>query len=197
MRLFAILLFLGVFTSCDTETCNDLPESSIDYFPLTIGDKWEYRDHTREVTGIETINGIEYKLVEIKTYRADTLYSTHQTYFRLESGGKVYKVNNNKTGEFLFVNFSLTEGESWEYDSHLGNGDKWNVLVRPEVTFDFGNQKLDNCKPFFYDVPGWADEEQVYIFAKGIGEINNYSPAWGGSDTLQQAVINSIEFNFK
>jgi hypothetical protein len=194
--LLSIILLFGLIVSCDTDT-KYLPELGDDYFPLGVGDIWEYENQTRKVIGTESINGKEYKRVEVKYYRADTIYSTHEMYYRKKNGIKIYKVNHEKTGEFLFADFSREDGESWTYPANIGDDDNWNVTVRTDIDFDFGDLVLKNCKSFYYDVPNWADEEHVIIFAPGIGEISNVSLGWGLGDTLRKATINGIQYQFK
>jgi hypothetical protein len=194
--LLAILFIFALLVSCDNDDTYQFPNASNDYFPLHIGDTWEYKNHIRKVSVATTINNKEYVLITSDIFRADTLYDSREEFYRKENG-KVYKLYTDQSDEFLFVDFTLAEGETWKYKMQNMGDDQWNVTVQPKICFDFGQLVLDNCKPFYYDVPGWADEEQVYVFAPGIGEINNYSPAWGGSDTIQKAQINGITYQFK
>ena len=195
--LLSIILLFGLLVSCDTDTKYCLPESGDDYFPLGVGDIWEYENQTREVIGTESINGREYKRVEVKYYRADTVYSTHELYYRKKNVYKVYQVNNDKSDEFLFADFSRKDGESWTYDIQMRDEDKWNVTVRTDIDFDFGDLVLNNCKSFYYDVPNWVDEEHAITFAPGIGEISSVLLGCGLGDTLRKATINSVQYQFK
>lgn len=194
--LLAILFIFALLVSCDSDDTHHFPNASNDYFPLHIGDKWEYKNHIRKVSIATTINSKEYLLMLSEIYQADTLYDSREDFYRKENG-KVYKLYTDQSDEFLFVDFSLAEGESWTYDMQMNDDDQWNVTAQSEICFDFGQLVLEHCKPFYHDVPGWADEEQVYVFAPGIGEISNYSPAWGAGDTIQKAKINGIEYVFK
>lgn len=194
--LVAILFIFTLFTSCDSDEPYQFPNASNNYFPMHIGDSWEYPNHIRKVSAEVTINNKQYMLMVNEIYQADILYDSREDFYRVENG-KVYKLYTDQSDEYLFVDFTLAEGESWKYTGENISNDQWNVTVQEEISFDFGNTVLQKCKPFYYDIPGWADEEQVFVFAAGIGEINNYSPAWGSSDTIQKATINGITYQFK
>lgn len=195
-KLLAILFIFIAIVSCDKDPNVDkIPPSFNDYFPLQIGNTWEYKNHIRKVGVRSTINNKEYTLITSEIFRADTLYDTREDFYRVKNG-KVYKLYTDQSDEYLFADFTLSEGETWNYTKQNMNGDQWNVTVQEAIDFSFGNIVLQNCKPFCHDVPGWADEEQVFVFAPGIGEINNNSPAWGMGDTIQKAKINGIEYEF-
>ena len=194
--LLAILFIFVTIVSCDKDSNSDkIPTCFNDYFPLHIGDTWEYKNYICKASLSSTINNKEYTLITSEIFRADTLYDTREDFYRVVNG-KVYKLYTNQSDEFLFADFTLAEGESWKYTGENMNGDQWNVTVQEKIDFDFGNTVLHNCRPFYYDVPGWADEEQVYVFAPGIGIISIYSPAWGAGDTIQKAKINGITYQF-
>ncbi|BAX81906.1 hypothetical protein [Labilibaculum antarcticum] len=190
--ILLIATIASLLSSCDNDKYSDFTTVPNDYFPLQIGDTWEYDDHIRKVTGTEKVNNIEYKVVTNKTYRADTLYYSYNNYYRLGSYGKVYQLYRDKSDEFLFLNFSRREGESWSYETADRDDQKWNVEVLPELNFTINNHIIKNCKSFFYNVPGCADEEHQITFAPGVGEIHSYSTAWGISQTIQKTKINGI-----
>lgn len=194
--ILLIATIASLLSSCDNDKYSDFTTVPNDYFPLQIGDNWEYDTHIRKVTGTEEVNNIEYKIVVDEFYRADTLSYSHNNYYRLGNNDKVYQLYNDKSDEFLFLDFSRKEGDSWKYDTSEDDDQKWNVEVFPEIDFSINNHIIENCKKFFYDVPGWADEEHYITFAPGIGEISGYSPAWGTGHTIQKATINGITYQF-
>lgn len=196
--IIPLLLILMIATIACENDDSGIPEiESTDYFPLNIGDTWEYEDHIRKVTASEIINGKEYRIITHETYRADTLYYTYDTYFRTTDEGRVYKLNSNQSDEYLFADFDRNEDDTWTYIDKSNHDSEWIVTVLSEITFEFANVNLENCKRFFYNAPAWADEEHTLVFSPGIGEIHSFSDAWGIGQTVQSATINGIEYQFK
>jgi|GEM_PF-3027216 len=198
-KILAPFLFvlIAMFTACDDDTNIPVIEST-DYFPVHIGDTWEYKNHIRKVSGSEMINNKEYRVITHETYRADTLYYTYKTYFRTTGNNKVYQLNSDQSGEYLFADFNLNADDSWTYTNNsIGRDDEWTVTVLPEITFKFDDTELENCKRFFYNAMLIVDEEHTIVFAAGIGEINSFSNAWGLGDTIQSATINGVTYRFK
>lgn len=192
-----VLALIALFTACDDDASIPVIEST-DYFPLHIGDTWEYKDHIRKVCGSEIINKKEYRVITHEIYRADTLYYTYNTYFRTTRDNKVYQLNSDQSGEYLFADFNLSADESWTYiNNSNGRDDEWTVTVLPEITFEFDDTELENCKRLFYNALLIVDEEHTIVFAAGIGEINSFSNAWGVSDTIQRATIDGVTYGFK
>jgi hypothetical protein len=195
--LSMLIIILVWLPSCDNDCDCITPSQSEDYFPLNIGDTWHYRNSIHKISSSEIINNKEYKVKLIENYHADTLYNTSKEYYRVKNG-KVYQLYSDQSDEFLYVDFNRSENESWKYKSEHMNGDYWHVTALAEREFDFSNgTKLNNCKPFSYDVPEWVDEEHLTIFAPGIGKIYSASLAWGIRDTLQKAQINGVIHLFK
>lgn len=193
-----LIVLIALFTACDSDDTSFPIIESTDYFPIHIGDTWEYKDHIRKVTGAEMINNKEYREITHETYRADTLYYTYKTYFRTTGNNKVYKLNSDQSGEYLFADFNLNADDSWTYiNNSIGREDEWTVTSLPEITFEFDDTELENCKRFFYNAMLIVDEEHTIVFAAGIGEINNFSNAWGLGDTIESATINGVTYRFK
>jgi hypothetical protein len=192
-----LVLIIALLTACDNDCDCIIPSQTEDYFPLNIGDTWQYRNSIQKVSSSEIINNKEYKVKLIENYHADTLYNTSKEYYRVKNG-KVYRLYNDQSDEFLYVDFTRSENESWKYKNEGSKDDYWKVVPSANFEFEFPNgTKLDDCRSFYYDMEGWVDDEHQVTFAPGIGEINSSSLAWGIGDTLQKAQINGVNYQFK
>ena len=194
--IVAFLLILALFTSCDKDDSYQLPETSNTYFPLKIGDRWEYPNQIKKVSSEVEINNKKYMLIVNEIYKADVLHSSSESFYRKENQ-KVYKLYADKSNEFLFLDFAKREGESWKYKTANDDNEKWNVEVLSETNFTINKHIIENCKQFFYDVPNYFDEEHSITYAPGIGEISKHSSVWGFDETIKKAVINGNEFVFE
>jgi len=196
-RLLAISLIFTLLMACDKDDSDEILINAKHYFPLEIGNSWEYEHCTRSVTGTKLINGKEYFVVSEQTTGLDGQYAIYikDLFFRT-TNSKVYQLYNDKSDEFILANFSLGEHESWKYKSNDSNDQYWHVEVLPDIDLTIGKTNIKNCKAFLYDVPQWADEEQTMSFAPGFGQVKSSSIAWGLSNTLQKAKIKGIEYEF-
>lgn len=195
--LSLVFLIFALLTGCDDDKTFSYTNYSNDYFPLNIGDSWVYGELTQKVSTTQNINNKEYMVVLSEIYRADTLFYSREDFYR-RVNHKIYKLYEDQSDEFLCLDFSLPENESWSYKTEDNPDQEWKVTVLPNISFQFKNGlEIDDCKRFFFDVEQWADEEYRLTFAPGIGRISTFSTAWGLGDTIQKATINGVEYHFK
>ncbi len=196
--IVAFLLISALFTSCDKDDSDSdpLPATTSIYFPLEIGDRWEYPNRIRKVNSEVEVNNKKYMQVVDEFYEDDVLLYEKESFYR-KNNQKVYKLYADKLNEFLFLDFSKREGESWKYKTANDDNEKWNVEVLSETNFTINKHIIENCKQFFYDVPNYFDEEHSITYAPGIGEISKHSSVWGFDETIKKAVINGNEFVFE
>ena len=77
--------------------------------------------------------------------------------------------------EVVRFNFNIRDGAEYEYK--LSDHSNYDVTVRKDLTVQTHGREFSNCIGFFFDIPGAADDEISYTFAKGVGIIQ-ISGAW-------------------
>jgi hypothetical protein len=183
------LALMSAITSCKKENPAPYPES--DYFPLSIGNKWNYKYNSQEVTKLKTINNKEYYEILITQYQADTVYSNSYIYYRKTTDNKVYQLYGDLKTESLAYDFRVPLHNSW---SDL----EWTVTYVNDIKkVTINNHVIGNCKQFDYDIVTAMDDEHTVILAPGLGRLIGYSYAWGLGDTLKSAVINGMDISLR
>lgn len=104
------------------------------YFPLAVGNTWEYRSSydtvTVKVTGKEIVNGAACYVVE--SYVGDNSESVQREYFAMGPGGVEVHKRSHKGSEFFLevpepmITFPLVEGRHWTWQ---GNASQGNVML--------------------------------------------------------------------
>lgn len=193
--LFAAFTVIG----CNKDNSADyiqLPESC-DYFPLKLGNSWEYNNTRLEVKQVVLFNNREYFEIESNQYQADTIYYTYQEYYRKTSDGKIFKYNPETKKEILKYNMNIPEKGFWTY-SEDNYGHYWKVIkITNSKTINIHNRKIDDCMQFDFDLIQAVDDEHTIILAPGIGRLISNSYAWGLGDTLKRATINGVDYIIK
>jgi len=162
------------------------------YFPMNIGDTWNYRHRTDEVKGVKTFNNRTYYEVQSDSYdNTGQYYNSYKSYYRVEPGEKVYQLNSDSSTEFLIYDFTVPVNHSW-------TSQDWNITNSTDSkVITIKNNHIGNCIEFDYDIPQAADDEHAIILAPGIGRIITASFAWGLGDTLQSAHVNGVYYDFE
>jgi hypothetical protein len=178
------------------------------YFPLHVGDLWEYRPAneefpqmnaqipivTRDIKGIEVMGGHEYFFMLI-TYDysmqdRDTVYDS--AYYRLDSNGFVYAFDKKTGTETNPFRLGAIDGDRWEYPTQYGDG---KIFVSLVEKFELGNFTVEECKRFSFDVAQMADEENYSVLGPGLGIVSQGN-AWGFNTKLKKATIDGHEYEF-
>lgn len=194
-KAFIFFISLPFIVSCKKD--NPAPAYSSDYFPLNVGDKWEYRFYTKEVTKLKTINNKEYYevLFNQHQYNSDTIIYTSYEYIRKTADGKVYELSQDQKDELLIYDFTVRVNQSWTYNDGAGGWKVTNADDKKVVTIN--DNVIENCIEYNYDIVEMVDDEHMIVLAPGIGQIVSQSFAWGLGDTLRNAHINGVEYKFK
>jgi hypothetical protein len=195
-------LILFVTLSLLHQSCDDNhPKVTIkddDYFPLQIGNYWEFStahpggDATsfkREIVGKTEIQGMEYYTfvsTNLNNQYRDTIY------FRKDEQQHVYR-RVKLEPEINVFRLNAAEGEHWKFGNI--NDAEYDVMVNV-LEIQLGSEHLSNAKVFSYDASQLADEEYYVTLSKGIGFSIEGSYAWGFTSTLQRARINGLEYTF-
>lgn len=160
-----VLLLLLLLCGCDLFSADS---SAGDYLPLSLGNTWVYQsEYEQNGNPVERKVVIE-EQIEINgknyyVFLGDTIRIAHDI---------VLKRPGNK--DVVWFNFYARDGSTYEYKVH-----DWiyTVTVRKDLTVEAHGREFSNCIGFFFDIPGIADDEISYTFAKGVG-IVRISGAW-------------------
>ena len=169
--------------SCSKEAS----ETNIDYFPLDIGNEWDYiKGNEVRTDAIVTLDNKEYyRFISSTPDFKDT------TYYRNE-GNKIYETKDG-SHEYLMFDLDPKEDETWELSFIPNPQYKYIATLRNRIAvIETENFTFENCLEFFYDIPRWADDEFSIFLAKGIGLVHSragITPEPG----LKRMVINGVE----
>mgnify|MGYP005725557193 CR=1 FL=1 len=169
-QILAVFLITIFLMQCSRDTVS--PENSSDgFFPMEIGNKWNYHsipeafsvnESMVEIINTTEIGGKTYFVFE-RTYPNLT---THRdtSYFRKESN----KVFINWNGEeFLYIDFDRDVNDSWETrGSYIG------VIQDKNKRFEVPAGIFTNATLVYFDIPLAADAQFCEHYAKGVGRLN-------------------------
>jgi hypothetical protein len=182
-----------ILFSCDNDQQVNIATKDISYFPLQIGNRWEYepiRTDMKLKTSVFTIvsteirDSKEYFAME-RLYQYENTSSRDTVFYRIDPQGFVFETSRYDTGERNRFRLGAADGDTWNMESSAPD----NYVVRTSITdVTLSSQLLHDCKSFSYDVPQWADEEHYFILAPGLG-IVQHGNAWGFDYKLKTAKI--------
>lgn len=188
--IFIVISSLVFMYSCEKNN-TDSSDPSGNFFPLKIGNLWQYDYVFNEVKGTTLIDGKEYFLVEEKLSGVMNTY-----YVRIDNAGNVYRKLVKDKPEGLYLKVNLKAGDSWQYIKWTG-GDRpevWNCMVRSVNTdVKYEGNLFENCYQVDYDVADMIDEEHTKYFAPNVGHVKTHSYMWNNSVLLSRSVINGKE----
>ncbi len=146
------------------------------YYPLTIGNKWEYEGFLLPAEVIkDTVmpNQIEYSFI---------LYASNDFEFLRQEGNKIYQYNRFYQQEELLYDFSKFPGDT--IFTMLRTSDTTDIILRDIDSIEiFGKERLHFV--FYIDHMRQAiDDEQVIEIVDSIGpSVRGW--AWGFSDLVR------------
>lgn len=191
----SLLLF-----ACDDDSPSFNTDSNT-YLPLQIGNSWEFESTNKDLTDLNTFKRVIAKVTlndhtyyEIISGWGTSVENIPDTaYYRVDDNGFVYILRKTKNNEENRFRLQGQDGDTWSYP--VDDNDEAFISLSVS-TLNIGNKNLKNCKAYFYNVEGWADEEYTITLAKGIGFVKEYSDAWGQGSILKSATINGQVINF-
>ncbi len=182
--IYLILTFLYIVTGC-----NSPAESHIEieqYYPMRIGNQWEYINSSGTVEKITDTLRVHGKL-----FYGFSKRSEEPEYWMRETNGKIYYLNLHDSTEFLLFDFTTPTGSSWElpsgYECSFGIG---LTLVGKTDTIVTAIGTFYNCHHFRHQTicrdAGMVDTWLV----KGIGKVKYTFETFFG---IEEYVINSYD----
>ena len=193
----SILVLITLYAIVSCSKSKDLEVHQIqDYFPLQVGNYWEFKNpswagtYLFQIDSIKKIGGKEYfRMIKKEGIYQDTVF------YRKDPFWIVYE-RRIGLDEVIKYNFGVPTGYHWEYVDHykIFNGQTWIVTLGAKSdTVKSSNYIFENCCRYFNDIDRMADEESVWWLAPGVG-VAKYTYLGGiGSQRLIKSRINGIE----
>jgi hypothetical protein len=151
--LLCLVGYSFVFISC---TKDDEPETkTLNYLPLKTGNYWQLFDSPRtEVLGSTVKDGKTWFLV---TRGTDT------SLYRFENN-RIFVIEDNLSSALMF-DLSAGVNDSWNYHD-------WKITLSSKSdTIRLKDTVLTDCYEFFFDIPGYVDDEHSIWLAPGLGFV--------------------------
>lgn len=185
-KILVIFILISSSVSAQLDTTN--------WYPLQIGNYWEYIDSEQYVHESITVvgdtimpNGKTYFRMQIE----DLDYGDkHNSFRRIEDGLYVYIWNG--MNEYKFYDFSKNVSESWRIDSIYNRrvvkkDSVWSQLFEKHLPrMEFEDLYVNTNNDTFYIERSW---QQIY---KGVGDA--ILGEWGGYVELVGAIINGQRY---
>ena len=185
---------LIVLFSCHTEEISFANPEDLEYFPLAVGNRWEYEpldtnvstfiSGTFTITGVDVRGGHEYFVMVRDVETNYTSYSDTVLY-RVDNRGYVFKISSLDARERNIFRLGASNGYKWTME----NSPYKDLIVTTTYQDKIVNNELTpDCKDFYFNSPEIFDEEHSYVLAKGIGIIqhNNF---WGFNYKLKSVFL--------
>ena len=164
IKLIIITLVAFVISCDNNKTDINTPyqiDESLGYFPLNIENSWTYKSEQNSYEQKVEVNS-KYELNNKEYFIISTLGEhSYPDTIRIEDN-KVLKIFGNE--EIIWFDFDLQNGSEYQYKNY-------NVRAETGITVQTHYGEFINCIGFYFDVPGIADEEIGYVFAKGVGVV--------------------------
>jgi hypothetical protein len=181
MKYFIVLLLLIILPGCNDNPGDPVYNSL--YFPLSVGNKWEYTgsvDMTIEVVSFTPIKGRFYHtLVRYFPEASDTMHLRYDRNDRL--------MICFEEEEYLFIDFTLPEGSTWDtYYSYYGvlRGKNLNSIVQAGI--------FNGVTEILFENYLFSDIYELNRYAPGVGMVS--SLGFRRHFELRSAVINGISY---
>jgi hypothetical protein len=139
------------------------------YFPLHVGDNWDYTDNSLACEGTSFLNTIGSDTVfNGKTYYVFSFYSIYGAHFARSDSNRVYAYDTSKHGEYVVFDFAAKPGDTVS-------------VVGTRTTIALGSLQFAVSEPYY----NW-----IYTIKDSIGVISS-RPLWMPCNTiLRSAFIN-------
>lgn len=205
--IFILLVALATSGCVEEKEGGPISISEHGYFPLHIGNSWEYSTlgydsdlyvSKSEIVSKVFIDNFEYALMT----RTRTIYSgTHidSSYYRVDTNGYVF-VRENES-EYNVYRLNAADGFTWTIDKPFSSFPDPELSFIQEIRLNIESVNLngtviEQCKRYDHDVKDVYDEEGYSILGPGLGIIQSGNYFGGLHTVLKRAVIDGQEYNF-
>ncbi len=199
-----VLLFLTAIIFCGCENDKDPQAIELDpsYFPLEVGNSWEYVPDLQHpnlhsinvhIPSTATIGEYEYYLMVTSYVNTSVTQVMDSSYYRVDSTGYVFE----RTAHGLV--------EANRFRLAAANGETWTIHTPPLMDFVVTSSDVSplylnviaikNCKSYYFDFPPTIDDEHTLILAPGLGIVKKLFDG-GFNSTLKKATIGGREYKF-
>lgn len=201
-KTLLIILAAVIFCGCENDNDPQATEPDPSYFPLKVGNYWEYVPVLQnpdllsievQIPSTATIGDYEYYLMVTKYNYTGFTQVGDSSYYRVDSKGYVFERTTHGSEEANRFRLAAADGETWTiYTPPL----KDYVATTTDIsTLNLNDIEIENCKSYYFDFPPMIDDEHTLILAPGLGIVKKLFS--GGFDsTLRRATINGAKYNF-
>lgn len=182
-----IILVITALISCEKDD-NQSIHLDEDYFPLQIGNQWNYELAGKDsIVNLTEIDGFDY-------YEFVNDFET-TSYYR-EQDDRIYvKFSSTESEEEMKFDLAANIDETWKY------GPGYVTLISRNVTITIGDTQIDSCLQFNFHNKDLIDYGSTIWLAPGIGIIQQTCQECFGSAfetlRLETAEINNQLIEFK
>jgi hypothetical protein len=199
-----LLIVLAAISFCGCENDNDPQTTEHDpsYFPLKVGNYWEYVPVLQHpdllsinvsIPSTATIGDYEYYLMVTKHNHTGFTSVVDSSYYRVDSRGYVFERTTHSLEETNRFRLAAADGETWTiYTPYLQD---YIATTTNISALNLNEVEIANCKSFSFDLPPTIDDEHTLVLAPGLGIVKQLF-AGGFDSTLREARIDGIKYNF-
>ena len=161
------------------------------YFPLEVGNSWSYLQILNPGDPPVVIHGPT-RGIDASFYVNDTLYYHAPHIFgfadtlRNDEVGRIWALLGGK--DVLLFDFTLADGEGYQFKWPANPDDTWEVTVRRNRTKNVVAGHFEHCIVLQFDIPEAIDDEHSWAFALGVGIVEAVGFV-GDYRELESAVI--------
>lgn len=133
------------------------------YFPLTIGNYWEYDNNYKyQIFSDSVINGKQFfkygKSEEFPDY-----------YLRNDNSGNIYAYSFALSEEYLWLDFNMGVGDTCIYNN--GYDTYYAEIIEDSISIETEVGIFNNCKLVICYIPNMVDSDIWYYFAPDVGIV--------------------------
>ena len=190
---------IKLFIMCFIFSCSlcNAQNNDINFLPLSLNNEWNYYNaysqsdtevlYRKSITDTLRIDNKKYfvlttTILEWSSSWSDTI--------RRDTDGRIIRYDKGK--EQIWFDFLMPADSSYTFQQ---SSDTFYVDVTKNVTCNCEAGTFEDCIQLYFDIPGWVDEEQIFVFSNNVGIVEVMHGGEGPYMALKEMNINlsSIE----
>jgi hypothetical protein len=194
---------IKLFIMCFIFSCSlcNAQNNDIDFLPLSLNNEWNYYSaysdsatdvlYRKSITDTLRIDNEKYFVLTTTLLEGNSSWSDT---IRRDTDGRIIKYDEGK--EQIWFDFLAPDNSSYTfYRFYHSYVDTYYVKVTRNVAYSCEAGKYENCIQLFFDIPGWVDDEQIFVFCNNVGIVEVMHGGEGPYMALKDMNINlsSIE----